>query len=134
MTTQEWIGTVHHVPSYVEPEATSMNVNDPQVLVVAVISSVFLILAIILILSRSRTTEMKLVLIGVFMAIAAGVQPGTAGVSVNPGQVAMMTGLGSAALTKVAVILILAGVGMMLMSRVSPSPTARAEEERSHVD
>jgi hypothetical protein len=108
--------------------------NDANALAVAMISSFFLILAIIVILSRSRTLEMKLVLIGVFMAIAGAVQPSPMGVSVNPGQVAMMTGFGSATLMKIAVILTLSGVGMMLMSRVSPPANAGTERERFHVD
>ena len=72
-------------------------------------STVLLILAIIVILARSRTTEMKLLLIGVFMAIAASVDANVTGVSINAAQVALSTGLGSAALMKISVILTLAG-------------------------
>ena len=72
---------------------------------------------------------MKLLLIGIFMAIAASVQSSVSGVSVNPGQVALSTGLGSSPLMKIAVILTLSGVGMMLMSRVTPPRVRRRNRE-----
>src|SRR5437763_343389 len=51
---------------------TEMNDTTQIVVAMTTVSTVFLILAIILILVRSRTLETKLLLIGIFMAIAAG--------------------------------------------------------------
>jgi hypothetical protein len=92
--------------------------SDPVYTIVpmTIASTFFLILAIIVILTRSRTLEMKLLLIGVFMAIAASVDANITGVSINAAQVGLATGLGSAALMKISVILTLAGVGMLLLS------------------
>jgi hypothetical protein len=102
------------------------------------ISTIILILAILMILSRSRTPEMKLLLIGIFMAIAASVQSGVSGVSVGPQQVALLAGLGSSSLMKIAVLLTLSGVGMMFMSRLTPPPAASTStpivKEHPHVD
>ena len=102
------------------------------------ISTIFLVLAILAILSRSRTPEMKLLLIGIFMAIAASVQSGVYGVSVNPGQVALSAGFGASPLMKIAVILTLSGVGMMFMSRLTPTPASSTPtatvKEHPHVD
>jgi hypothetical protein len=97
-------------------------------------STTLLILAIIVILSRSRTPEMKLTLIGIFMAITAAMQANVSGISVNAAQVALPTGLGSATLMKIAVILTLSGVGMMLMDRVTPPTIAGTAREHPHVD
>ena len=110
--------------------------TDPVYTVVpmTIASTVFLILAIVVILARSRTTEMKLLLIGVFMAIAASVDANVTGVSINAAQVALSTGLGSAALMKISVILTLAGVGMLLLQRVSPPATTATQTEHPHVD
>ncbi len=106
---------------------------DSQVTAITFFSTIFLILAIIVILLRTRTQEMKLILIGVFMAIAAAAQANLSGVSVNPAQVALTTGLGSAALMKIAVILTLSGVGMLLLSQATPPAAAGTEKEHSHV-
>ena len=106
---------------------------DSQLTAITFFSTTFLILAIIVILLRARTQEMKLILIGVFIAIAAAAQANLSGVNVNPGQVAMTTGFGSATLMKIAVILTLSGVGMMFLSRATPPATAGIEKENSHV-
>jgi hypothetical protein len=100
----------------------------------SIASTILLILAIIVILSRSRTPEMKLILIGIFMAITAAIQANVSGISVNAAQVALLTGLGSATLMKIAVILTLSGVGMMLMARVTPPTIAGTAKEPPHVD
>jgi hypothetical protein len=102
------------------------------------ISTIFLVLAILVILSRSRTPEMKFLLIGIFMAIASSVQSSVYGVRVNPQQVVLSTGLESSPLMKIAVILTLSWVGMMFMSRLTPPPAASTApptvKEHSHVD
>jgi hypothetical protein len=100
------------------------------------ISTIFLVLAILVILARSRTPEMKLLLIGIFMAIAASVQSGVYGISVNPGQVALSAGFGSSPLMKIAVILTLSGIGMMFVSRLTPPPAVATAtvKEHPHVD
>ena len=97
-------------------------------------STILLILAIIVILVRSRTTEMKLVLIGTFMAIAAASQANVAGIGVNAAQGAVLNGLGSASLMKLSVILTLSGVGMLIMSRVTSAVVIGPQKEHSHVD
>jgi hypothetical protein len=97
-------------------------------------STFFLILAIIVILVRSRTTEMKLVLIGAFMAIAAAAQAPVSGVGVNAAQAAVLTGLESASLMKVSVILTLSGVAMLLMSRATSAVVIGPQTEQPHVD
>jgi hypothetical protein len=96
-------------------------------------SAVLLILAIIVIALWSRMIEMKLLLIGIFMAITASVQSNVAAVSVNAAQVAVSAGLGSGALMRIAVILTLSGIGMMLLARVTPPATTGIGGERSHV-
>jgi hypothetical protein len=96
-------------------------------------SMLFLILAIIVILVRARTTEMKLVLIGAFMAIAAAAQGSVSGVGVNAAQVAMFAGFGSASLMKISVILTLSGVGMLLMSRATGAVGTGPQTEHSDV-
>jgi hypothetical protein len=106
----------------------------PAIATMTIGSTALLILAIIVILVRSRTPEMKLLLIGIFMAITAAIQANVSGISVNAAQVALLTGLGSATLMKIAVILTLSGVGMMLMPRVTPPPIAGAAKEHPHVD
>jgi hypothetical protein len=98
------------------------------------VSSIFLILAIIVILTRSRTVEMKLLLIGIFMAIAGSVQASVSGGTIGPAQVAALTGLGSAVFMKIAVILTLAGVGMLLFQRIAPIETPETKVERHHAD
>ncbi len=104
------------------------------VLPMTAVSTIFLVLAIILILGRARTTEMKLILIGIFMAITAAMQANVSGPGVNGAQVAMIAGLGSATLAKISVILTLAGVGLLLMSRATPPAIAGTAKEQPHVD
>jgi hypothetical protein len=109
----------------------------PTIVTMTIGSTTLLILAIIVILVRSRTPEMKLLLIGIFMAITAAMQANVSGVSVNAAQVALATGLGSATLMKISVILTLSGAGMLLMSRVTPPPPPPAigtPKEHPHVD
>jgi hypothetical protein len=109
----------------------------PAIATMTIGSTALLILAIIVILVRSRTPEMKLLLIGIFMAITAAMQANISGVSVNAAQVALSAGLGSATLMKISVILTLFGAGMLLMSRVTPAPPPPAvgtPKEHPHVD
>jgi hypothetical protein len=94
-------------------------------------STALLVLAIIVILVRSRTPEMKLILIGSFMAIAAAMQANITGITVNAGQVGLTTGLVPSPLLKISVILTLAGVGLMLLGRVAPAATSGVETEHS---
>ena len=98
------------------------------------VSTIFLVFAIILILGRAAETEMKLILIGIFMAIAAAMQANVASAGVNGAQAAMIAGLGSATLTRISVILTLAGVGLLLMSRATPPAIAGTAKEPPHVD
>jgi hypothetical protein len=95
----------------------------------AIISICYLILPILLILTRARAPETKLLLIGVFMAITAAVQSSLtpAGVNAPPGTT--WTGLASAPLMRIATILVLAGVGMMFLDRATPP----AEKGGPHV-
>ncbi len=109
---------------------------DPSgmILSTTLVSTFFLILAIIVILARAQTAEMKLILIGVFLAIAAAAQSNVSALSPNAAQVALTAGLGSVTLMKIAVILTLAGVGMLFLPRVAPPATARTEAEHPHVN
>ena len=68
------------------------------------------------------------------MAIAAAVEANIAGVSINAAQVALSTGLGSAVLMKIAVILTLTGVGMLLLPRVATPATTAMHTEHRDVD
>ncbi len=113
-----------------------MNDSIPTVVAMTTLSTGFLILAILVILVRSRTVEMKLLLIGIFMAIAASAEANVVGVSLgaNAAQVAVSGGLGSTTLAKIAVILTLAGAGMMILSRLAPPATPAIGREGPHVD
>ena len=53
------------------------------------ISSILLVLVIAFVLARSKTLKLRLILIGVFMAIAAAAQGNVSGVSINPGNIAV---------------------------------------------
>jgi hypothetical protein len=102
------------------------------------VTTIFLVLSILVILVRARTPAMKLLLIGVFMAIAASVQSSIFGGGLNPQQVVIATGIGSSPLMKIAVILTLSGVGMMFMAYFTPPIPASAStstaKEHPHVD
>jgi hypothetical protein len=109
--------------------------RDPESLVVPMTigSTVFLVVAIIVILIRSRTPEMKLLMIGIFMSITAAMQASITGIAVTTQQVTLLTGLGSATFMKISVILTLAGIGMLLLVRVTPPAMPGPEKEQSHV-
>ena len=63
---------------------------DPQMVErMTIYSSVVLVLAIVAVLVFSRTAEWRLLLIGMFMAIAASMQANIAGFSINSGQMAL---------------------------------------------
>ncbi len=99
----------------------------------AIISIVFLILPILVILTRARAPETKLLLIGIFTAITAAVQSSLTTAVVNVPTVGTATGLASAPLMRIAVILVLAAVGLMLLDRAAPRVAAASEEEGPHV-
>jgi hypothetical protein len=99
----------------------------------AIISIVFLILPILVILTRARATETKLLLIGVFMAITAAVQSSLTTPSVNFPPAATPTAMASAPLMRIATILVLAGVGLMLLERTYARAAAPPEKEAPHV-
>jgi hypothetical protein len=104
-----------------------------EVALTTFVTNMFLILAIIMILVRTRTPEMRLILLGIFLGIAAGAQGQIAGVAVNGQNVALVGGFGAATLTKLSVILTLAGVGMMFLARTIPPPIPAADKEPPHV-
>ncbi len=89
-----------------------------------------LVLAIILVLVRSPTLEMRLILIGVFMAIAATAQGSVAVVAPDPGRIALAGGFSAGSLMKIATLLILSGVALAILARENPSvvPANRGEE------
>jgi len=89
---------------------------------VMVISSLLLIFVIIFVLVRSRTLELRLILIGVFMAIAAAVQEPVSAVHIGPANVAGSIGLGAGSLMRVAAILILSGVTLVVLDRTRTAP------------
>src|SRR3954452_18784217 len=107
--------------------------NSPVILVMTIASSLFLVLAIILVLLRSRTLEMTLVLIGVFMALTAAVQGNFSGVAVDRGQVALTVGTGAGPLMKIAMVLVLSGVALSFVSRTNPPLASRDRQEGPHV-
>lgn len=77
--------------------------------------------------------ETKLLLIGIFTAITAAVQSSLTTAVVNVPTVGTATGLASAPLMRIAVILVLAAVGLMLLDRAAPRAAAASEEEGPHV-
>ena len=91
-----------------------------------------LVLAVILVLVRSRTLEMRLILIGVFMAVAAAAQGNVAVVSPDPGRVALAGGFSAGSLAKVATILILSGVALAILARENPPAVAANRGEETH--
>jgi len=98
-----------------------MTSDQTGVLGLSLVATIFLILSIILILGRARTFEMKLILIGVFFALAAFAVGNVTGLHVGgegntAGFVAISTGYAPVALTKVGTILILLGVAVRLLS------------------
>jgi len=109
---------------------------EPAVLVTAVITSIILIVFIVAILFVfvQRSPGLALCLIGVVMSIAAGVQASVSGVGVhtNAGQFVAVSS-GSGPLLKVAVILVLSGVALMLMSRPQSGTVASELKETTHV-
>lgn len=111
-----------------------MNPDSQMVERMTVSSSAVLVLAIVAILVFSRTAEWRLLLIGIFMTIAASMQANISGFSINSGQMALLTAVGSTTLMRISVILTLSGIGMMLMSRVAPQAAAVAVKERPHGD
>jgi hypothetical protein len=98
------------------------------------ISSILLIFATIFVLVRSKTLEMRLILIGVFMAIAAAVQESSVGVHIGPGNMGGSLNLTAGSLMKVAAILILSGVALAALERTRPAtaPAATEPKEVSH--
>ena len=104
---------------------------------VASISSIVLIIFIglILFLFAQKSPGMALCLIGVFMAIAAAVQASASGIDLaqHPGQLMITAAAGSGPLAKVAIILVLGGVGTIFLSRPVTHPAGTNPTEPSHV-
>lgn len=108
-------------------------------LAISMFSAIVLLGAIVLILKRVRAIEMRMILIGVFMAVQASVTGSGMSMvgAVSPRNAGAMVTLteGGASLTKVAIILILGGVVVSLRpspsagseSVVSPSPLRKSE-------
>lgn len=91
-----------------------MNVNEQWYVINTAtwVTTVILTLVIAFIVSRCKSVEMRLILIGVFMAVASSAQSsvsvlGPNGVSIG----------GTAPLMKVATILVLSGVALAALSR-----------------
>ena len=102
-----------------------------SVVLTTVFAAIFLILAILVILTRSRTLEMKLILIGVFFAIAAGVIGSVSGLSVVAGPNLVSIGGGAGSLSKIAAILILSGVALAALSRTGPAASENTGHDMS---
>ncbi len=102
--------------------------STPTIVGTAMTSSLFLILAIVLVLARSKTLELRLILIGVFTAIAAAVQGNVSTVNVNPGNLAVSLGFNAGSLMKVATILILSGVALAVLDRAGRVVSAEPKE------
>lgn len=102
------------------------------VLAMTVLSSGALVLAIILVLARSRTLETRLILIGVFMAVAAAAQGNFAVLTPDPGRVAFAGGLAAGSLMRVATLLILSGVALAVLTREVPPAVAANRGEETH--
>jgi hypothetical protein len=92
-------------------------------------------IGLILLRQGQKSPGMALCLIGVFMAIAAAVQGSASGTELapNPGQFSMTPATGSGPMTKMAVILVLSGVGMMFLSRPDSLSAKSNQTEASHV-
>lgn len=78
--------------------------------------------------ARSKTLELRLILIGVFTAIAAAVQGNVSAAGINPGNVAVSLGFSAGSLMKVAVILILSGVTLTVLDRTGRGAAAEPKE------
>ena len=102
------------------------------VLAMTVLSSGALVLAIILVLARSRTLEMRLILIGVFMAVAAAAQGNFAVLTPDPGRVTFAGGLAAGSLMRVATLLILSGVALAVLTREVPPAVSANRGEETH--
>jgi len=74
--------------------------DTAPVVFTAMVSSLLLILVIIFVLARSKTLELRLILIGVFTAIAAAVQGNVSAVSIDPGSGALSLGFSAGSLMK----------------------------------
>jgi|SRR5579872_6925583 len=111
--------------------------NHAVNLAVTSVALMLLICFIGLILLRfaQKSPGMALCLIGVFMAIAAAVQASASGVGLppNPGQFATAPATGSGPLTKIAVILVLGGLGMIFLSLPTTPPASSNQTETPHV-
>lgn len=102
--------------------------DTAPVIFTMMIISLFLIFAIVLVLSRTRTLELRLILIGVFTAVAAAVQGNIAAVDINPGNVAVSLGGSSGSLMKVAMILVLSGVTLVVLDRTGLTAASEPKE------
>ena len=101
--------------------------QDSNAIAVVIISSLFLIVLIglVLFLFVQKSPGMALCLIGVFLSIAAAVHASVSGLPVNHNQNAgqmFVTATGSGPLLKIAVILVLSGVGIIFLSRPGSAP------------
>ena len=102
--------------------------DTAPVIFTTMIISLFLIFAIVLVLSRTRTLELRLILIGVFTAIAAAVQGNISAVDINPGNVAVSLVGSAGSLMKIATILVLSGVTLALLQRTGLAATPEPKE------
>ena len=100
--------------------------DTTPVISTTMISSLLLVLVIIFVLARSKTLDLRLILMGVFVAIAAAVQGNVSAVIINPGNLAVSLGFSAGSLMKVAAILILSGVTLAVLDRTD----SRAGAER----
>ena len=102
--------------------------STPVIVSTAMTSSLLLVLVIIFVLARSKTLELRLILIGVFTAVAAAVQGNVSSVNINPGSVAVSLGFSAGSLMKVAMILILSGVTLAVLDRTGRVAAAEPKE------
>ena len=102
--------------------------DTEPVILTTMVSSLFLVLVIVFVLARSKTLELRLILIGVFTAIAAAVQGNVSAVIINPGNVAVSLGFSAGSLMKVAAILILSGVTLAVLDRTGPVAAPEPKE------
>ena len=105
-----------------------MSDTTPLIISTTMISSLLLVLVIVFVLARSKTLELRLILIGVFTAIAAAVQGNVSAAGINPGNVAVSLGFSAGSLMKVAVILILSGVTLTVLDRTGRGAAAEPKE------
>jgi hypothetical protein len=91
-------------------------------------------IGLILFLFAQKSPGMALCLIGVFMAIAAAVQASASGADVSPNPVQFSTTPvpNSGPLTKIAVILVLGGLGMIFLSRPATPQATSIPTEAPH--